>query len=295
MDREPLVAEGLQLSILEKEQVLQTIIDQYTKPVLFSTIVCGVIALKVVAVLCEDVHLLIFLSVPVLALTIFEFFSLGDASIASERQMEAGQLLEDQYIGSWKFQKDAWNDAVRYLFGWKRILWAWTVFAIGLLFVGLTSYVVFVVNLHTLSSDVITFATAIGPLLVISLFSSFLILVRIYPRNIRYSSTIHCCVLGRGSVYTLGTMYTLRPATAPSTSQSHNLLSVVLQEKTIEKMTMTLLCLEMKKGEQDRETVETLEMPVPDPMVQDVSRWMIAMARDYTDDVRDTRSWTEEV
>ncbi|PRP83170.1 hypothetical protein PROFUN_09598 [Planoprotostelium fungivorum] len=293
--QQPLLGgEDLHLSPSEKDEVLHKINSQWNRlkrvmPFFMVLTVCGCIGLILAAIILKNARLLIYLPGPAVGVLAYAFLSWLWMKIAAKHQAVAAQLFEEQYIGSWKFEPHTWRDFAKYLFQQKmkamRILAILSVFVLAM---GVIPFVVLAATAHNLSVGIIFCITMIGPLFAFTLLASLIGGLTLYPRYRSYSPIVHCCVLGRGSVYLLGNMYTLQPAAACSATMVYNLMSVTLEEKMIETNMTKILRFDTKTRVKDGESALTLEVPVPDQLVHNVSQWMFTLVEGYTDDVRNT-------
>ncbi|PRP74479.1 hypothetical protein PROFUN_06608 [Planoprotostelium fungivorum] len=191
-----------------------------------------------------------------------------------EYSADGARLLDEKYIGSWRFDVLRWKDFAKYL-QQQKVQWLDILLSI----MGTSSIVLF---LRYVSHTEVIHTVFMGLICsVISFVCFFVIINSIFdPLYRSYSPTVHCCVLGRGAIYALGTMYSLQPSTSFFVA-SHTLTAAVLEEKMIGSAMTAILRLELRT----RESAITLEVPVPDQMVPDVTRWMVTLMEGYTEDV----------
>ncbi|PRP87655.1 hypothetical protein PROFUN_02355 [Planoprotostelium fungivorum] len=290
--QQPLLGgEDLHLSPSEKDQILHKINRQwnlkFVMPVFIVFTVCGCIGIFLTANILKNDQILISLSGLALVALAYGIASWVWMKNDAREKAAAAQLFEEQYIGAWRFEPHMWRDFARYLFEQKSMqTWIMVAMSVFVLAGGIISFIAIAATNHTLSVGVIFCITMIVSLVKFTLFAGLVGGQAFYPRYRSYSPTVHCCVLGRGSIYLLGTMYILQPAAARSASMVYNLISVTLEEKMIE-TNMTKI-LRFDTITQAKKDAVKLEVPVPDQFVQNVGRWMYTLAEGYTEDVTNT-------
>ncbi|PRP86263.1 hypothetical protein PROFUN_05404 [Planoprotostelium fungivorum] len=264
MDQQSLLGgEDLQLAILEKNEILRKMNNQWTLRKYLFDISCfhfvclsgGLIATAVITRIL--IPFLIFL-VGSVALGLASWIvTFPWKKSVSKHQEEAARLLEENYVGSWKFEPQTWRDFVKHHFQWKeKLMWI----AIVLIVSVAPMDIILFVSLEKIADLGIIISIAVTGCLCAS---ALIIFTFLYPCLRSYSPTVHCCVLGRGSVYTLGTMYSLQPATEGPDFTAYSLMSVNLQEKMMDTTVLRLetktkdnvkyLLIEAKKKRKDEE------------------------------------------
>ncbi|PRP80794.1 hypothetical protein PROFUN_11534 [Planoprotostelium fungivorum] len=154
---------------------------------------------------------------------------------------------------------------------------------------GLVPFVILASGGQDFNVGIIFCITMSVPLFIILLLGALIGRIILYPRYRSYSPTVHCCVLGRGSIYILGTMYTLQPATDSPSPTARYLISIALEEKMIETNMTKILRLHLNSNTyRYGKSSHTAEAPVPDHFVQSVSQWMYTLAEGYTEEVINT-------
>jgi len=104
----------------------------------------------------------------------------------------------------------------------------------------------------------------------------------LYRRHRRFQSHVHCCVLSRGSLYQMGNMLSLQPATSCTTAMMYNLLSVHLERKSVDEVLMNILTINLKTRGKNSDLAVTVMVPVPDVMTQRVMSCIPSFVEGYT-------------
>jgi len=282
--------EDLELTPFDKEKITNNVRATYRRaklilPIFAAVAVGAAIAMFICAIVFRGGKQLIFLITGPSLLFLALFYAVMSWVLAkrfSSRQAEATELFREIYIGSWTFEKHSWETFAKWNFkqSLKDNIALWCILAL-LMVAGCILFVVMAIftNMSIGQNFAVSWVPlSASPLLIVVIVMGILL----YRRYRGFRRDVHCCVLGRGTFYQMGTMVPLQPATSYTVSTIYNLLSVHFEKRSVGELQMNILTINMKTRGKHSDMPATVMVPVPEVFTQRVISWIPTFVNGYT-------------
>jgi len=283
-DSTPLIGgEDLHLSPFHREKIVKGVNKKfYVAMGIFIALIIvmsgGLVGLVSAGIVLRDSTFFYIMAGPAVGIFLYIILLLVLAKAGQKRTIEAQKMFNENYIGSWVFERHNWSDFRAHVTNMaaKRL---------GISFaISFIVYAAFMVLFHVLMSKGRDFMSYWLPLCILQfiLIAVFLIALLII-RYKGFSAVGSSCVLSRGGLYIMGDFYTLRPVTCQNMwdSQSFSVTNVTLSKKLVKNQLLNILSVRLASSG----FPQTVEAQVPEVLLQNVIGWAVQFAEGYTHDV----------